>query len=196
MIFLLIFDFWAGTVWHTSTLRQSQKHTCRQTHTAWKKWLPLLDTHAISHTNANKNKPKHTLTHRNTRKLFTDCKKQAYSCGHCGLPLHYGLPCSSRSEPWGREEGKLFPTHALQQLQKHSKGSFLRLKRLFHIAPHINQVYLSKVGRLLTSILSTCILALCIATICTPEQMHSYLVCIGRQEFFRSSLMDMPSVLL
>ena len=59
-----------------------------------------------THANANKNKPKHTLTHRNTRKLFTDCKKQAYSCGHCGLPLHHGLPCSSRSESWRREEGK------------------------------------------------------------------------------------------
>ena len=45
----------------------------------------------------------------------------------------------------------------------------------------------------MTSILSFCILALCIATICTPEQMHSYLVCIGRQEFFRSSLMDICS---
>ena len=64
-----------------------------------------------------------TQTHRNTRKLFTDSKKQAYSCGHCGLPLHHGLPCSFRSEPWRREEGKFFPTHALQQLQGHSKGS-------------------------------------------------------------------------
>ena len=104
-----------------------------QIHVSW--GTRLLDTDAISHTNANKrtnaNKHKHTITHR--RKHTETHASYLVTVKSRLIPVaiaafRYIMVCHAVFvQNHGGEKRvlnlKLFPTHALQQLQGHSKGS-------------------------------------------------------------------------